>query len=319
MLIYIYSIPSRDSAYNIHNWRTASGIPLNKAKVGNCSTKIAALYNPRVGGLANGLSYKPWLDDNGVQVKDEDGNSLNLQDKMEQKWGLPKGFLTNKKTYKGQKDNFTYYQEKSWTLNEGVTVLDLAKMDDELFYYVALDSKYVANSEKEWREHKWPKALFYIAREQEDETLQYEKTSKKSKAYAALESSEMTPEHKRMFTDILGITRATSNVTNQQVHNLLFDYIDKTSFKPGSNIEKFLNLYSKISNAKGRKELKAMHLLKQAEDTGIITEKAGTYTLIRKTGPLVIGYTYGEALDFLTDPKKSSLVDDIIEDIKVKM
>lgn len=53
-----------------------------------------ALYNPKYGGLGNGLSYKPWMED-GVQVE-EDGRKLTLQDREERKWGLEKGFLSNK-------------------------------------------------------------------------------------------------------------------------------------------------------------------------------------------------------------------------------
>jgi hypothetical protein len=66
--------------------------------------------------------------------------------------------------------------------------LDLEDFDQSMFYYVALDSKYFANSEREWKAHKWPHALYYIALENETDELLYEKNNKKVKAYAKLES-----------------------------------------------------------------------------------------------------------------------------------
>lgn len=37
-----------------------------------------------MGGLLNGLSYKPWMED-GVQKVDESGRKLTLQDREEQR------------------------------------------------------------------------------------------------------------------------------------------------------------------------------------------------------------------------------------------
>ena len=133
MKVFIYSIP-RDSAFGIENWTSvSSGVKLNKNKIGRCRDGIQALYNPKYGGLANGLSYKPWIE-NGVQVKDSEGNLLTLQHKLEKKWNLPKDYLTNRPYRKGdpiKESEWTYFQRKSWKLNDGATVLDLSNMDDE--------------------------------------------------------------------------------------------------------------------------------------------------------------------------------------------
>lgn len=48
----------------------------------------------------------------------------------------------------------TYFQKKNWALQDGTTVLNLDNFDDAMLYYVCLDSKMVANSEKEWRNKK---------------------------------------------------------------------------------------------------------------------------------------------------------------------
>lgn len=310
-LVYIYST-QRESALKLDEFVSdTSGKRLKKTKIGRTTDGFQALYSPKVGGLKNGLSYKPWLDENGVQ-KEENGVKLTLQDKMERKWNLPKGFLTNKPWRKGQtSDEFTYYQTTSWRLADGSTVLDLNIMNDELAYYVYLDSKYVGNSEKEWREHKWPYATHYIALENEAEELKYKKNERKSRAFASLHSEDMTPAMKRSFIYLLELANSTSELTDQQAHNLLFDYIDTTTFTPGSNIDKFLNLYTKLETPGGRSELEAELLLMKLLTKRVISEKQGAYFWVRPEGTIELGVTKAEAIDFILNPKKQTLVDEL--------
>lgn len=290
-----------------------------KTKVGKCRDRIQGLYSPKIGGLANGLSNKPWIEE-GKQVT-EDGKLLTLQDKMEKKWGLEKGFLNNRPYRKGDpiKEEFqTYYQRTSWQLNDGCTVLDLSKMDDELGYYMFLDSKYVANSEREWKERKWPKATHYIALENEAEELKYSKNQQKSKAFANLHAEAMTPSVKQKMVCILELTRTTTTLTTEQVDNLLYDFVDKTTFGNNSNLDKFLALFNLLSTPVGREELDSKYLLKQGLDTRVLYEKQGAYSWVRPSGLIILGETYSEAIDFLMNPKKSSLVDELKEEIKFK-
>jgi len=267
MKVFIYSIP-RPSAFGIHDWTSDnSGVKLLKTKIGGCRDKIQPLYSPKVGGYLNGLSYKPWMED-GKPVTDSTGKALTLQDKMEKKWGLEKGFLTNRAWRKNdslKNESFTFYDKTSWALKDGCTVLDTANMEDELGYYVALDSKYVANSEKEWREHKWPKALYYIALENEAEEIKYSKKLKlKSKAFANLHAESFTPSFKEKMVALLELTKTTSSLTQEQIQNLLFDYIDKTTFTPNSNIDKFGALFSLLATPVGREEFEAKYLFKRS-------------------------------------------------------
>lgn len=317
MLVYIEPIQQKNSPYGFDKWRNRSGVELKKNKFGHCDTKIRALYSPKLGGYANGISYKPWIDDNGKQVTDKDGNKLTLQDKIEQEWGLPKGYLTNKPTPKAKtrKDfsELTYYETHSWILKDSTTIIDTSTLDGLLGYYVMLDSKYVANSEKEWREHKWPKAKFYISLENEMDELKYTKTSIKTKAFSRLEAEEMTPDVKLKFVGILGLAATNATISNQQAHNLLFDFIDKSGYGPGSNIEQFNVLFNELGTPKGRERFEAKYLLKRAIDARVIYEKAGSYTFVRDKGNIVIGETYEEAIDFLTNPKKTALLDELVE------
>jgi hypothetical protein len=321
-LIFVYSIP-RETATGVSEFvNDSSGRKLKKTKIGRCDDKIMALYDPKIGGLRNYISYTPWVE-NGVQVMDEDGKPLMLQDKLERKWNKSKGYFTNRppeRGYKGDGADLPYFQTKYWALKDGCTVFDLSKMDDEMGYYVLLASSRVANSEREWREYKWPKANWYIALENESEEIKYSRNAIKSKAFAALHDPNMTDVYKRKIVSLMDIAAANSTLSTEQVHNLLFNTIDTTSFTPGSNVEKFLSYVTMLSTADGRIKFEMMWLLRRAIDSRVIYEKQGTYTWIRPTGnPIVIGERYDDAIDFLLNPKKSSEVEEITEQIEQKL
>lgn len=82
--VFIKSIP-RPTATKISDWTDPNtNRPMQKTKIGDCKTKLTALYNPRYAGLANGLSYKPWME-NGKQKLGPNGEKLTLQDREEQR------------------------------------------------------------------------------------------------------------------------------------------------------------------------------------------------------------------------------------------
>lgn len=319
--VFIQSIP-RESALEIHTWKNPeSGKALNKTKIGDAKTKIQCAPSKKVGGLKNGISYKPWIE-NGEQVV-RDGRPATLQDKMEEKWRLPKGYLTNRTspdfTKYDPEVHESYYHKLKFALNDGSTMLDLDNMDDELIYYMILDHKLIANSYNEWKQHKWPYAEFYIAIENESEELKYQKNERKGKALASLHSPEMTDEMRKTFVFILGLANSTTEVTNQQVYNLLHDYIEKSKFTVGSNLDKYEELLSELSTKPGREDIAAKLLLKRALDSRVIYDKADTYTWVRPKGTIELGSTYREALDFIQDPKKEALVEELEEAIKIKL
>ena len=240
---------------------------------------------------------------------------------MEKKWNKPKGFFTNVALMKGDNikdEDRTYFQRMKWPLQDGSTVFDLDTMDGEMGYYVCLGSSKVANSEKEWRAHLWPKAQWYIALENESDTIKYQRNEIKKKAFAALTDSNLTDIYKRKFISILELSSYKSTLSTEQVENILYEYIEKSTFTPGSNLDKFNELYNLLSTAHGREEIEARYLLKQALDSRIIYEKQGTYTWLRPTGQLVIGERYSEAVDFLLNPKKATEVEELSEMIKAK-
>lgn len=320
--IFIQSI-ERPSALGINDWVSdTTGRKLKKSKIGRCTDAITALYSPKVGGLANYISYTAWINpETGTPHTNEKGEPIMLQEHLEKKWGKPAGYYTNRHWKKGDSldpEKMTYFQRMSWKLNDGSTVLDLAKEDDEMGYYVMLASNLVANSEREWREHRWPKAQYFISIENESDEIKYKRNEIKSKAYAALHNSEFVDTLKRKVVSLLDLASTKATLTTEQVNNLLYDYIEKSGFLPGSNIDKFNQIYNLLNTAHGKEEFEARYLLKRAMDNRIVYEKQDIYTWVRPTGNIVIGDRYAEAIDYLLNPKKSSEVEELELQIKNK-
>ena len=319
-LVFVYSI-QRESAFGVNQWVSASGVNLKKSKIGNCTDTLKALYSLKQGGLANYISYTPWIEDGKVKTN-ERGHSLTLQHKLELKWGKPEGYFTNEALSKN--DNRpdaerTYFQRMAWKLNDGCTVFDLDTLDGEMGYYMLLGSSKVANSEKEWRSHKWPKAEWYIALENESESIKAQKNTVKVKAFSSLSDTKLTDSYRRKIVSLLNLTTSTKTTLSiEQVNNLLVEYIDKSSYTEDSNINKYLELYNLLETVTGREELEARFLLLQAIEARLIFEKQGTYTWIRPQGQIVIGDRKEEAIDFLLNPKKASEVEELEAAIKLR-
>lgn len=318
--VFIMSIP-RETATGVSNARGESGAKINKSKIWKSNTKIQPLYSPNRGGLNNYISYTPWIDPaTNLPAKNAEGKQIMLQEYLENKYGKPSGYYTNMAPRKDQKpEDNTYFQSTYWILNDGTTVFDLDNEHDEVGYYVMLGSHLVANSEREYKEHKWPKAEFYIALENESDDLRYKRNQIKSKAFASLEDSTFSETFRRKFVVLLNLTSSRTVLTIEQVNNLLFDYIDKSSFTEGSNINKFNSIFSLLKTAPGRENLEARYLLQQALDNRIVYEKQGTYVWVRAKGNITLGERYEDAVEFLTNPKKSAELEEIQEEVKKKL
>lgn len=313
MKVFIKSIP-RETASKIHEIRdNRSGKKLNKNKItSRCKDGFQALWSPSVGGLKTGLYKKLTL---------EDGTVTTYQDWAEKKWNLPKGYLTNRAWRKGDSmanEDMTYFQKKAWKLNDGTTVLDLELLDDFCAYHMFLESKSVANSEREWKEHRWPKAKFYIALENESDAIKYKKTQRKARAFAALYDKALTLPWKRKFVAILGIASDRVQLTEEQINNQLYDFIDKSQLHDGdsTNINKFLTKFEALKKKDTRERLEAEYELQKLIDWRIVFEKSGTYTWLSKG--MELGYNKTEAVDFLLNPKKQVLVEELQEELALK-
>ena len=324
--LYIKSIPKTwtgDDNNGSLGWvDPKTNKPLNRSKVlQGVGTYFSVGYSPRIGGYATGL-YKPWIE-NGQQ-KVENGKPLTLQDYYEKKHNVPSGTYHNRPSdVRGQNMNKeetrSFYEINMATrLVDGTNVFNLDEPLNELWYEAFLESPFVANSEKEWREHKWPKAQFYIAMENESDEIKFTRTHKVSKALAQLHDDDLTLPYKRILLVVLGIVNSRTVLSEEQVHNLLFDYIESSKTGVASNIDKFTELFTLLKTPKGKSELEARFLLQKLVDYRIVAEKQGSYTWLKATGPIVLGENYTEAIDFLLSPKKIALVDELKQELSFK-
>lgn len=321
--VFIRTVP-RSTATGVSEWvNDASGKKMQKTKIGErANTTLCCMPSRKLGGLATGL-HLPWTE-NGIPKKDANtGLTLTLQDYYEQKYNLPKNYLTNIQTDpRGERPldeaKRTYFENLIIVLNDGITILDLSDFDDLMRYHVILEHPKVANSEKEWKSHKWPNAEFYIELENESDELKYQKNAIKTKAISELYNNNFTLPLKRQAIVILGISNARTTLTEAQIHNLLFEFIENTTANSGTNIAKFTELVRSIETPKGRIELDARYLLQSCIDYRLVVDKQNTYTWLRSTGPIILGETYKETIDTLTNPKKEALVLELRDELKLK-
>lgn len=317
--VFIHSLP-RKTATGISEFTDeTSGKNMNKTKFGSCKDGFEALYSSKVGGRATGL-YKPWME-NGVQVTDKNGTPLTLQDKYEQQYNKPKGFLHNKVASffdAVDEDKLSYFDTLRVKLNDGSTVLDLDDFDDLMRYHIVLESKFVANSLREHQQHKWPHATHYIALENEDEAIKYKRNQIRSKAFSKLHDADTTDVVKRKIVSILDLASSKANISIEAVDNLLFEYINSSDFNPSSNIDKFMEVIELIKSPKGKEEFEARFFLKELIDNRSVYEKQGAYTWIRPKGSITIGERYSEAIDFILNPKKDTLIAEMKDELKAK-
>lgn len=183
-------------------------------------------------------------------------------------------------------------------------------------YYVALDSKKVANSEKEKNEKKWPDAEFYIALHNEDEEIKFARNKRIATAIATLADPKISLTKKRMILAILELSSSINELSEELIENTLFNFVSAGSEDNLNRIEELLAL---LQTDQGRAELDARFLLRKALEARIVYEKSDTYTWNRAKGPIVLGERYSDAIQFLTSPKKDTLVEELQAELKAKL
>lgn len=325
MKVFINTI-AREKATGIDKWKGRDGRPMNKTKNGRFTgDTIQPLYNIRTGGLATGLSdlvENPWFGtDTNKLGKDWEylstKSEITRQELLEKKHGRVPGYYTDRPVRKGDKPGeVTFMQQFKVRLNDGSTVLDLTKAEDELAYYVALASKYVANSKRDVLDHKYPFATHYIAHTEEDEELLLRERKRKAVAFARLESDDLTEENRKLVVKALHWQKG--NFDAKQAYNIIFSKIDTSDGnKPNSDADKFVKMTALLNDAKGREELNARALLHDLVDMRVVSSIKGTYKWVAKD--LVIGDREADAVDFILDPNKQPEVDLMKKELSAKM
>lgn len=246
-----------------------------------------------------------------------DKKEITRQELLEKKHGREPGFYTNRQWRRGDDPkSITFMQTFKVALNDGTTVLDTNNTDHELAYYFLLASKYVANSKREYLEHKYPYATHYISLQEEDEELALKTRKLRNDAVVKLSSDEMTDEYKQMICNILGWAKV--NLTPMQLYNLISSKIENANVsKPNNDVAQFMKLAKMIDTPTGRTYLKNGSFLMELVNNRIVSNSRDTYTWVSRG--ITLGDTFDEAVSFFDDPNKGTHIESLKKELKAKL
>jgi len=329
--IYLKPTP-RTSAVKISELKNLSaengqanvGKTIKKTKIlPHCADGIPALYNKNIGGFNTGLNVEvdnPYYNSdtalpNEFEYLKTKPKAL-LQEVLECKHDRPKGFYTNRMPRREDKER-TFFQDYKVFLKDMTNILDTASPHDELAYYMLKASKFVAESELDWKSGKKPQALYYISDEKEEQDKVYQREYIKAKAMSLLTAPEMTPEVMRKFIKYLRNTDKSSklpqgNVGNESSFLALKDYV-----KDLANCKIFIEAYDLMTkSAPGRERFEAIVLLQQLLEAYIVSNRQETYTW--NSTKIVLGNRKEDVIQFLLNPEKGPEVEDLEKELKAK-
>jgi len=327
--VIIKAIP-RQTATKISEFTNkTSGKKMNKNKIGKCKDVLRAFYSEKTGSLVTGLEEvinNPYFESNRdlpqefQYIRKEE--KITLQDLLEIKHRVPKGTYTNRawRPGDGYKDEqLTFFQRFKYKLNDGATILDLAKPMDEIAYYMLKSHPMVALSNKMEDKIKRPKAEYYIS--DKNESIQEKYTKKKfyNSAVEMLNDKKFTVSYQKKLAKALDLVKGdVSTMKDESIYLLLDTYLeDSYKSNKDENITNFIDNYKLTTSVEGRNELEAICLLSDLVNYRIVTDAKGTYTWVSKQ--IQIGQRKAEAIDFLLDPKKQPERDELERQLKAKM
>lgn len=324
--VYVYKIakPTASKITEIINGKNQRR--LNQTKVDG---KIKERFQPPLSAqtrmLATGLNKEIDNPLKGEQISIPEFQFLASQDKIllqnliEYKHGLPKGTLHNTPADVNNKkhlENPSFFQTFVFSLNDGLTVLDLSRLNDLLMYYIMLDWKKFANSKNEYEAGKFPYADYYLAEKDEGEQEKYTKRQYKDQAKSHLSMGVVnTPDLQRKFVKLLLTSTSKGRITDIQAYNLLSEAIDGNErYKDGEDfITKFNKLVKMQGDALGKARFNALSLLQEGINCYAINDKQATYTWLAKD--IIIGTSKEKAIDWILDVNKTELVEELREEI----
>jgi hypothetical protein len=332
--VVIKTLP-RKSAYNVSEFRNVTkdgttGKSMNKTKVGNCNDKIRALYSTKTGNLLTGLDEtvaNPYFQSKKSITHEfeyvRNLEEITRQELLEIKHGRPKGFYTSRPWRDGDGHSdaeLTFFQKFKYTLNDGSTILDLSKPQEELAYYMFKASPLVAESKKPQDIYAKPKASWYIADFNESEKDKFSKRKEYNKCVAKLDDSKFTTSYKKKVAKALDLIKGDmESITDEKIYLMLDSYLQEALMTKEKevNLHNFAKVYALTESKEGREELEAKVTLSDLINYRIISDAKGTYTWLSKN--ITIGQREAEAIDWLLDPKKQPEHDELQKQLRAKL
>lgn len=325
--VFVYSIP-KPTATKVSEIVNHRNVKLNQTKISRgCKDTFQALLNAKTGRLNTGLAIvvdNPYLNEKSLPAGFEwmkDKEKVKLQHIKEIEHGVAFDYYNDEPFNRAnpRKKDATFYQTFKYALNDGMTVFDLSKRDDELAYYIMLASRFFANSKRAYEERKYPDALYYISEQEESDDLKYEKRQQRDKATALLSVGKLSDnETQRKLLKIMLPKESKGELRAQKVYNLLSSAIDSNErdFSGQTFIERFNKVVALLDHPKGKEEFEARAFLQDLINNWIVSEKNGSFQW--KSKDISIGATKEKALQFITDPDKQEYYDALVDELKAK-
>ena len=329
--VYLKPTP-RPSAVKISEFKNLTandgqaerGKTINKTKIlPHCMDTIQPLYNKDLGAINTGLrqtvdnpyfeSTEPVSPDLREALK---GPKAKLQHVLEAKHSRPFDFYTDRAPRRDDKGPRTFFQDFKVALGDMTNILDTNNPHDELAYYVLKNSKFVAESELDWKTGKKPYALYYIADEKEEQEKTAQKARVKAKATALVVSDEMTPEMLRKFVKYIKSTDKDckfpqGNLAGNQPFMILNDYV-----KDLNGAKNMLEAHALLDSAPGRERFEAVVLLQQLLESYIVSNRQETYTW--NSTKITLGNRKEDVIKFIMNPEKAQEVHDLKKELEAK-
>lgn len=221
-------------------------------------------------------------------LKDENGN-YNVGLSKEERDDLQKHFAYSlDPIFKADDMNSIWNRDEGrFIMTYQTHVLDLDKPLDRLRYGLVKASPFVANSQSELDDKKWPYAMFVVTDSKEEEVAKMKRNELKMKVMLAV--NKMDIKSKRDFCTILGFN--VKGMSDEAVSNKVFEAIDTKGYAKANEV---------IGQSKEYNTLNA--LIAEAVDRNILTKKGEVYSFMDET----IGISLNSAIDYLKDPKHNS-------------
>lgn len=178
-------------------------------------------------------------------------------------------------------------EEGKFIMTYQTHVLDLDKPLDRIKYGLCKASKFVANSQDEYDDKKWPYAKFVITDSKDEEVAKMKRNELKMKVYIAV--NKMDIKTKRDFCMILGYN--CRGLSDEAVSNKVFEAIETKGYAKANEV---------IGQSKEYNTLNA--LVAEAVDRNILTKKGEVYSFMDET----IGISLNSTIEYLKDVKHNA-------------
>lgn len=243
---------------------------VGRAKFQGTSDVIQAIFDSSLGRLATGLDEK-------------------TEEKLSKLLGIDLSAVNTNK----------YWQTFKVKLEDKTMIFDTKIPFQELQISLMRASKYVANSQKEYDEGKWPYAKYVIY----DEQQETEKKARTAEVKANANQLFSKLSHSKRVDLLKVFGRAADSSSEEFSYAKLYEIVEDEP-------KRFIEVASMSTE-----EVKTKALIFDLENKGILRTKGTAYLYNDQQ----IGFDYDSTVDYLLNPKNQELFIKLTDDLKARV